>query len=60
MNTIAKGLAWALVIILTALAGQAGLIGGDAARTMLIVLPILAVVTLNRSRTCRLARNDQA
>ena len=58
MDSTAKGFAWAAIILLIALAGQAGLIGGDAARTMLIALPVLAFLSLRRSRGCRLARHD--
>jgi len=51
MSTYAKALLWGLVILAVAILGQAGVIAEDTTRTLLIVLPALAFVTL-RSRSC--------
>lgn len=43
---------WALVLILLALAQRAGLVSEEAARTLFIVLPIVAVLGLKAGRRC--------
>ena len=52
MSTISKAICWALAIVLTALAGAVGLITEDSARTMLIVLPVLAMTSLTGRSDC--------
>ena len=42
MTQIAKALIWAAAIILFAIASASGLVESETARTMMIVLPILA------------------
>ncbi len=52
MSKIIQSLIWALVIVIVAVANGAGWIENDAARTMLIVLPLLAFLATMRSRGC--------
>ena len=62
MSSITKALCWALVILAVALAGRAGLMSSESAQAFAIVLPLLAVVTLFKARTCTMAclRSEQA
>lgn len=52
MKTIIKGLCWAAAIILTAIGNALGLIEDATARTLFIVLPILAIITLGSAARC--------
>jgi hypothetical protein len=52
MTQITKALIWAAVIIGIAAAGQAELIDREAAQSLTLVLPVLAVVTLGQARSC--------
>ncbi len=52
MNTIVKALIWAAVIIAIALAGRAEWIDSDAAQTLTLTLPVLAIVTLGSTGSC--------
>ncbi|MCJ2187091.1 hypothetical protein [Novosphingobium beihaiensis] len=54
MTPILRGLAWAAAILFVAFAGSQGLISKDLADTLVIVLPILAVMTLRGEVPCRL------
>lgn len=47
-------LCWAAAIILLAVANAAGWVADDAAQTLFIVLPIVAVMTMGRARSCAL------
>lgn len=60
MNNIIKALGWAALIIAVAFAGRAELFSQDMARTLVIVLPILAVITITNSRSCRPRKDAQA
>ena len=53
MTRTVTALIWAAAILLTAIAGSYGWISRDSARTMLIVMPILAFVILIRRSRCR-------
>mgnify|MGYP003666228453 CR=1 FL=1 len=55
MSTITKAFCWAAAIIAVAIAGRANLIPADSAQTLTIVLPVLAVVSLFKSRSCAMA-----
>ncbi|MBU0669577.1 MAG: hypothetical protein KKG32_05865 [Alphaproteobacteria bacterium] len=55
MSTITKAFCGAAAIIAVAIAGRADLIPADSAQTLAIVLPVLAVVSLFKSRSCALA-----
>ncbi len=55
MSTATKAFCWAAAIIAVAIAGRAQLIPADSAQTLTIVLPVLAVVSLFKSRGCAMA-----
>lgn len=52
MNNIIKALGWAALIMAVSVAGRAGLLAEDMTRTMILVLPVLAVLTLSGNRGC--------
>ncbi|WP_340587464.1 hypothetical protein [Erythrobacter alti] len=52
MHPITKALVWAGAIILFALLAASGLVENETARTMLIILPVLAWTTLGNARGC--------
>lgn len=52
MSSIVKGLCWATALILLAIANATGLIADQAANTLFVVIPVLAVITMRRA-TCR-------
>lgn len=52
MPNIIKGLIWAAAIILVALVGHAGWIERDVVTTLVLVLPVLAVMTLRGGTRC--------
>ena len=52
MSTISKALCWAAVIIATALAKANGFISHESGLTMLIVLPVIAVLSLRGKSGC--------
>ena len=52
MSKIFQALIWALAILLMAVAGHFGWIDRDTSRTMLIVLPALAIVAIGNRRSC--------
>jgi len=56
MSNIAKGLCWAAAILLVAIGNRLGLIGDKTANVLFIVLPIVAVMSLNGRPDCNLAR----
>lgn len=58
MSNIYRGLAWAALILAVALAGNFGLVDKDVVSTLVIVLPVLAVVTLRNDSRCRLPRRE--
>jgi len=53
MAYIFKGLCWAGSLILLALGNAAGLVADDAANTLFVVLPLLAVITMRGAACCR-------
>lgn len=53
MAKVAKAMCWAAAILLVAIGNRLGLIGDKTANTLFIVLPIVAVMSLNGGRTCR-------
>jgi hypothetical protein len=52
MSKIQRGLCWAASLILLALGNRFGLVADDAANTLFIVLPILAVMSVRGSNSC--------
>lgn len=59
MQQITKGLAWASAIIAIAIASLLGVIASDVATTLIIVLPILAVLSINGGESRCLSRGER-
>ena len=55
MPTVTKAVCWAIVILAMAVAKSMGVISSASGATMLIVLPILAVLSLRGRKGCSLA-----
>lgn len=53
MNNVTKALCWAGAMVFVATGAKFGFMSREAAETMLVVLPILAVTTF-RAKPCRL------
>lgn len=49
---------WALAMIVLAVLARIGWADRDAVATLLLVMPILAVVTMARGQQCRSARSS--
>lgn len=45
-------LCWAAAILLLAIANAAGLVKDEAAQTLFIILPVVAVMTMGRDQSC--------
>lgn len=60
MTNIQKGLCWGAAILLTVIAKKFGGFDAEAADTMLIVLPIVAILSLRNGRECSLLRKKEA
>lgn len=54
MNKVMKGACWGVAMLLTATARHYGIFDAQAADTLLLVLPIVAVLSLNGGTQCRL------
>ena len=52
MSTFSKAVCWAIVILAMAVAKSTGVISAESGMTMLIVLPILAVLSLRGRMGC--------
>lgn len=52
MTTLRKGLCWAAAFLLTFTARQLGIFETQAADTILLVLPIVAVMSLRNQNSC--------
>ena len=59
MTNIQKGISWASAILLTVIAKKFGVFDAEAADTLLLVLPIVAILSLKNGRECRLARRKE-
>ena len=59
MSTITKAIIWAAAIIIFAVVAAVGLVANDTARTMLIILPVLAWATISGQRSCRLCLHSR-
>lgn len=55
MTNIQKGLCWAGAMLFVAAGAWSGIMDRDAAQTILLVMPVLAVTTL-RNKPCRIRR----
>lgn len=60
MSDIYKGLCWAFALLLNALGNAYGLIDDKTAETLFIVLPIVAVLSLNCGASCWPAKRKGA
>jgi len=60
MTNIRRGLCWAAALLLTAIAKRYGVFEPGAADTLLLVLPIVAVLSLRKARACRLRPTNEA
>lgn len=60
MTNIQRGLCWAAATVLTAMAKKYGVFDADAADTVLLVLPIIAILSFRNGRECSLLRRKEA
>ncbi len=54
MTAIARAIPWAVAMVLIAVGKAYGLVAPASAQTMFVILPGLAVVTMNRQGSCRI------
>lgn len=57
MNAYLLALCWALPMLGLAILNVFGLVSDDAMKVMLAITPVLAVVSINRTRRCALRGN---
>jgi hypothetical protein len=55
MTNIHRGLCWAAAIVFTAIARRYGVFDIEAADTLLLVLPLVAILSLRNGRECSMA-----
>ena len=60
MTNIRQGLCWAAAMLMVAIAKHYGVFDAQAADTLLLVLPIVAVMSLTKKRECNLLRKKEA
>ena len=60
MSKTVTALIWAAAIMLIAVAGSRGWISRESARTLLIVMPVLACIVLIRRAGCRSCADGRA
>ena len=60
MTNIHRGLYWAAAILLTGIAKKFEVFDAEAADTLLLVLPIAAILSLRNRRECSLLRKKEA
>ena len=58
MSTVTKAICWAIVILAMAVAKSMGVISSASGTTMLIVLPVLAVLSLRGQTGCSLRKRE--
>ena len=58
MSTASKAICWAIVILAMAVAKSMGVISSASGTTMLIVLPVLAVLSLRDQTGCSLRKRE--
>jgi hypothetical protein len=54
MTNIHRGLCWAATILFTVIAKKYGVFDAEAADTLLLMLPIIAILSLRNGRECSL------
>ena len=59
MTNIYKGLYWAAAMLLVVIARKYGIFDVEAADTLLLVLPIAAVLSFRNRRECSLLRRKE-
>ena len=60
MTNIHKGFCWAAAMLLVVVAKSRGVFDAEASDTLLLVLPIVAVLSLRTGRACKLLRKSEA
>ena len=60
MTNIQRGLCWAAAFLLTAVAKKYGIFEAGTADTLLLVLPVVAVLSFRNRRECSLGRKTEA
>ena len=60
MTNIHRGLCWGATILLTVIAKKYGVFDAHAADTLLMVLPIVAILSFRNGRECGLLRKKEA
>jgi hypothetical protein len=60
MTNIHRGLCWAAAFLLTGIAKKYGVFDAEAADTLLLVLPLAAILSLRNRRECSLLRKKEA
>ena len=58
MSTVTKAICWAIVVLAMAVAKTMGVISSASGTTMLIVLPVLAVLSLRGQTGCSLPKRE--
>jgi|GEM_PF-4446889 len=58
MKNILKGLGWAIAMIDIAWAGHVGALSEDLTRTLLVIIPVLAVMSLSDGGKSCLPRRE--
>jgi hypothetical protein len=60
MTNIRKGLCWAASMVMVVIAKKYGIFDAQAADTLILVLPIVAVLSLRDKRECNLFHKKEA
>jgi hypothetical protein len=60
MTNIRKGLCWATSMVMVVIAKKYGIFDAQAADTLILVLPIVAVLSLRDKRECNLFHKKEA
>jgi hypothetical protein len=60
MTNIYRGLCWAAAMMMVVIAKKYGVFDADASDTLLLVLPIVAVLSFRNKRECNLMRKTEA
>lgn len=60
MKNIQKGLCWAAAMLMVAMARTYGVFDAQAADTLLLVMPIVAVLSFRDKRECNVLRKKEA
>ena len=60
MTNIHRGLCWAAAMLMVAIAKKYGVFNAEAADTVLLVLPIAAVLSFRNKCKCNLLRKAEA